>query len=134
MEQISKTSDMSTLTSCMNKLQGDGFTVNFKVEEKILKSLDSEKRYKPSQVHIVNFYRFEGPSDPDENAILYAIETDTGEKGMITDAYGAYADPHVSKFMKEVEDIEKKPVSGHTPVEVIPRDQEKPVEGNSTSP
>ena len=117
MEQNSQTSDMKTLTSCINKLESDGYTGNFKVEENRLVSLDSEKKFKPQQVHINNFYRFEGASDPDENSILYAIETDNGEKGTLTDAYGTYADPNVAKFIKEVEDIAKKPVSGNAPDE-----------------
>jgi len=116
MEQISKTEDMKTMTSCMNKLQSDGYTVNFKIEdEHELISLDSEKTYRPEQVHINNFYRFEGASDPDENSILYAIETNDGEKGMLTDAYGAYADLNVAKFIQEVENIGKKPVTGNAP-------------------
>lgn len=123
MEQVSKTEDMTSMTACMNKLQSDGYTNNFKVDERELVSLDTERKFKPEQVHINNFYRFEGPSDPDENSILYAIETDSGERGMLTDAYGAYADPNVSKFIKEVEDIAKKPVSGNTPVEEAPVDE-----------
>lgn len=36
-------------------------------------------------------YRFEGNTNPDDNAILYAIETARGEKGLLLDAYGVYA-------------------------------------------
>ena len=113
MEQNSQTSDMKTLTSVIHKLEADGYTTNFKVEENKLISLDSEKTFNPGQVHINSFYRFEGASDPDENSIVYAIETDNGEKGTLTDAYGTYADPNVGKFIKLVEDISKKPVSGN---------------------
>lgn len=113
MQQNSQTSDMKTLSSCIHKLETDGYTGNFKIEENKLISLDSEKKFKPEQVHINNFYRFEGASDPDENSILYAIETDNGEKGTLTDAYGTYADPNVGKFIKQVEDIAKKPVTGN---------------------
>ena len=109
MQTNSKTDNMQTLSECINKLVVDGYDVDFKIDEKgKLYSPRKEKSYPPEKVHIVNFFRFEGASDPDENAILYAIETDNGEKGTLTDAYGTYADPNVSKFIKMVEDISKK--------------------------
>jgi hypothetical protein len=110
MQQISTTEDMKTLSQCFNKLVRDGYEEDFKVNEKGLFSLRTEKTYRPDQVRIANFFRFEGASDPDENAILYAIETNDGVKGTLTDAYGTYADPRVSKFIQQVENISKKTV------------------------
>ena len=100
--------EMKTLASCLNKIVKDGYAQNFKVTEDGLQSLETEKIYRPEQVHIVNFFRFEGASDPSDSAILYVIETDDGEKGSLTDAYGMYADPNIDKFIKEVENISKK--------------------------
>jgi len=109
MQQNSSTEDMKTLSECSNKLVGDGYTENFKIDERgKLFSPTKKKTYPPEKVHIVNFFRFEGASDPDENSILYAITTDDGLKGTLTDAYGTYADPQVSKFIQQVEDITKK--------------------------
>ena len=100
--------EMKTLASCLNKITKDGYLENFKVTENGLQSLETEKIYKPDQIHIVNFFRFEGASDPSDSAILYVIETNDGAKGSLTDAYGMYADPNIDKFIKEVEDISKK--------------------------
>lgn len=58
-------------------------------------------------VQVVNFYRFEGDSDPADNTILYIIETSSNVKGTLVDAYGAYADEAVNKFMKAVEGVHK---------------------------
>ena len=66
------------------------------------------KIYTPEEIKVSNFYRFEGPSDPSENAILYVIDTADGKKGSLTDAYGAYANPEISEFMEKVTEIEKK--------------------------
>lgn len=107
-ETTSTEADMKTLSSCMNKLINDGFTEQFKVNDDGLESSGSGRVYTPKEVHVVNFFRFEGASDPDDNSILYAIQIDGGERGMLTDAYGTYADPRVGKFMQEVEDINKK--------------------------
>jgi hypothetical protein len=100
--------EMKTLGSCLNKVVKDGYTENFKITEQGLQSLETEKLYTPDQVHIVNFFRFEGASDPSDSAILYIIETTDGAKGTLTDAYGMYADPNIDKFIKEVENISKK--------------------------
>jgi hypothetical protein len=99
---------MKTLSSCLNSLLAAGFETQFKATKSGLKSLATEKLYQPGEVHITNFYRFEGESDPADNSILYAIETDSGEKGTLSDAYGAYSDAMISEFVKEVEEIEKR--------------------------
>jgi hypothetical protein len=99
---------LKSLAECMNTLQRDGFTENFMVKKMGLHALDSSKYYAPDEVKIINFYRFEGESDPADNAILYAIETNDGIRGLLSDAYGAYADQYISKFTADVEDIMKK--------------------------
>jgi hypothetical protein len=100
--------DMKTLASVLNKIVKDGYEENFKVTDKGLQSLETEKIYRPEEVNIVNFFRFEGASDPSDSAILYVIETTDGAKGSLTDAYGMYADPEIDKFVKDVETISKK--------------------------
>lgn len=100
--------DMKTLSSCVNHLTRQGYEAQFKVTKDGLKSLATEKVYRPDEVKIASFYRFEGDSDPADNSILYAIETGSGEKGTLSDAYGIYNDANVSAFIKEVEDCAKK--------------------------
>jgi hypothetical protein len=100
---------MKTLTSCTNKVKEDGYTEDFLVTKKGLTNYGESKTvYTPEQVSIVNFYRFEGASDPGDNTILYVIETDDGVKGTLVDGYGAYSDEEVSKFIAAVQAIEKK--------------------------
>jgi hypothetical protein len=108
MQTNSTTADMKTLASSINKLVLDGYTEDFNVTEQGLISRNTERKYRPEEVHIMNFFRFEGASDPADNSILYAIETSDGAKGTLTDAYGPYADPLTGKFMKQVEDITRK--------------------------
>lgn len=99
---------MTDMDKCMNFLEEKGYTDQFRVEKKHLVSLqEAKKKYKPKDVKAVNFYRFEGISDPDDMSILYAIETCDGTKGTLVDAYGRYSDEATSEFMQEV-DISKK--------------------------
>ena len=94
---------MKSLANCLNRMISDGYTEDFKVTEAGLEALKEHVNYEPAQVEVVNFFRFEGESDPDDNAILYVIETSDGKKGTLIDAYGIYNDPMVSGFMKNVE-------------------------------
>ncbi len=99
---------MKSLTSLTNKMVLNGYDDDFKISADGLKSLKTEKVYQPDQVNIINFFRFEGQSDPDENTIMYVIETSDGLKGTLIDAYGPYADRNLSEFMNNVESFQKK--------------------------
>ncbi len=101
---------MKSLSTCLNKVISDGFTEDFKVTEKGLEGLHNKKLYQSGDVQIVNFFRFEGTSNPDDEAVLYVIEANDGTKGTLIDAYNLYADPLVGEFIKNVENIQKKVV------------------------
>lgn len=101
---------MKSLATCLNHMVRDGYTEDFTVTEKGLESIHKHNNYKPDQIQVINFYRFEGESDPSDNAILYVIETNDGTKGTLVDAYGTYNDSRVTRFMQDVETIKKKTV------------------------
>lgn len=98
---------MKTLTECVNSLVKQGFSENFSVKEDLLIGAN-DITYSPDKVIITNFYRFEGPSDPADSAILYAIQTDDGKKGILVDAYGTSADDNVTEFVQKVTEMNKK--------------------------
>lgn len=102
--------ELKTLVQCTNTLKKYGFDKDFIVLEggKQMKAMDGDKLYTPEEVKIVNFYRFEGESDPGDMQILYAIETADGTKGTLSDAFGTYASRRVSEFIVNVHDIQKK--------------------------
>jgi len=117
--------EMSTLTSCTAALMKEGFTENFVATETGIEAPSNNKTYIPDEVKIVSFYRFEGESDPADNSILYAIETNDGIKGQLIDSYGSpYVSQRVGTFIREVEDIEKRR-HGATPETSEKKDAEK---------
>jgi len=103
--EASEKEHMQTLSSCLNNLLLVGFSTQFKAFPDGLLSLTNEKVYKPDQVQIVHFYRFEGESNPSDNAIVYAIETFDGEKGTLVNGYGPSSDSFVDDFMQKVDQI-----------------------------
>ena len=105
--EIFERKEMKTLTECINVITKRGYKTNFlALNDNKIKG-EREKPYKPYDVKITNFYRFEGDSDPGDSSILYVIETSDGDKGYLTNAYGPYADTKVSTFIDTVEEIEK---------------------------
>jgi hypothetical protein len=98
---------METLSELTNDAFSKGYTENFKVVTSGLSTADGSVVYNPQDIKISNFYRFEGFSDPQDNSILYLIETNDGKKGTLIDAYGPDADAKISSFIRQVEIIEK---------------------------
>lgn len=101
--------EMTTMSSLTNSLHAEGYTENFIMKQVGLEAPSTGKLFTPEEVKIASFYRFEGESDPADNAIVYAIETRDGIKGMLIDSYGGpYVSQKISKFIAEVEDITKR--------------------------
>lgn len=110
-EANDKVTEMNTLSMVLNKVVKNGYQESFTVTNRGMQpQSNAEKNYPPEEVHVINFYRFEGDTDPGDMSILYVIETSDGAKGTLIDAYGTYSDPKVNTFMQEVEDIQKKVV------------------------
>ena len=103
-----------SLVHIENKLNKDGYTQDFNVVDGRLLTIgnDSNKSYAADEVTIVDFYRFEGESNPDDTSILYVLETNDGVKGTISTAYGVYADTDTDDYLKQVEDLGKNLMKG----------------------
>lgn len=99
--------NMSTMTSILEVLAANGYSSQFKASGKVIISVATGNEYLPQDVRINHYYRFEGESNPDDSAIVYALETKAGERGTLIDSYGAYMDPEVSQFILKVEKIHK---------------------------
>ena len=93
---------MRTLSNAIEGLVGRGFTANFGVVGDRLRAFDSGKTFGAHELIIREFQRFEGVSDPDDMAIVYAIESADGTRGSLVDAFGTYASPTVSAFLRDV--------------------------------
>jgi hypothetical protein len=99
---------LKDLAACSQELKERGFKEDFRVDRDGLKTYSNDsKAYQPQDVKILNFYRFEGVSDPGDMTVLYVIETNDNVQGTLADGYGPYASEDVSKFIVAVEEIQK---------------------------
>jgi len=106
--------EMTSLTTVEKKLKSQGYTHDFSVQEDRLTTMDNDsaRTFNPEEVTIVDYFRFEGESNPDDASILYVIETADGTKGTISSAYGVYADQDVDQFILKVESLGKNLMKG----------------------
>lgn len=81
-----------TLSQALNDLQHRGFDHDFNLLENCIECKTKQSLYDPEQFNVLEVYRFEGMTNPDDNSVLYAIETEDGVRGTLVDAYGVYAD------------------------------------------
>lgn len=81
-----------TLSSAIEALKKKGFTEDFNLIENGLENKSKKQLFEAKTLNVVEVHRFEGYTNPDDSSVLYAIETATGEKGLLVDAYGAYSE------------------------------------------
>lgn len=95
--------NLKPMKEIMAELSAKGFNKNFRIEGNRLISNETRKTYASDEVQLVDFYRFEGDSNPGDSSILYALETASGEKGTLINNYGAGANLETDEFLQRIE-------------------------------
>jgi hypothetical protein len=91
-----------TVTEALEDLARRGFKANFEYLDGAFTAVDSGRSFKAEELTIIEHHRFEGASDPDDMAVLYAIESRDGVRGVVVDAFGVYANPALGEFLRKV--------------------------------
>ena len=81
----------SSLSVAIQNLQKEGYTEDFNLCNAGLEHKRKKSIHPAEELDVIKFYRFEGDSNPEDNVILYVIETSSGDKGLLVDAYGMYS-------------------------------------------
>ena len=108
MDNIKAKVHMSTTSDKILELLKKGFSKEFQINEKCELTYAKGENFSPHQVKIIEFFRFEGESDPDDESILYALETENGVKGILSHIYGrelSVENQLASEFMKKVRSL-----------------------------
>jgi hypothetical protein len=92
-----------TVTEAINDLRSRGFDVDFNIAFDKLLCVQNNMCLNPSEFEIVEIYRFEGETNPSDEDVVYAVESkDGGMKGVVTSAYGMYADSMSTEMIKKI--------------------------------
>lgn len=94
--------DYSTVSGTLEKLKKEGYVLDFNLKPDCLECKSPNITLYPADFVIDKFYRFEGASNPDDSAIVYAISSKDGSKGTLIDAYGVYADSLTTEMMEKL--------------------------------
>jgi hypothetical protein len=84
----------ATVTEALEKLRAQGYTTDFNLKENYLEF--AKGKFTPDEFEIKDVYRYEGNSDPGDEATVYAIESTSGVKGVLVTGYGISADSNLS--------------------------------------
>lgn len=94
--------DYGTLSEAINKLKiEEGYIFDFNMLDDHL-ALSENEKFKDSEFEVDKILRFEGMSNPDDNAILYAITTSNLKKGILIDGYGISGGQISKEMMKKL--------------------------------
>lgn len=92
----------TNMVDAIEGLKKRGYTANFEFLDQTFRDVESGRTFRADELTIVEHYRFEGASDPDDMSVVYAIESNDGLKGVIADAFGLYANADLGGFLERV--------------------------------
>ena len=93
---------MDTLTEVIKYLRKKNKIYDFDFIDDFIICKETGERFSPEDLKINRIYRFEGDSSADDMSILYYLESKSGTRGIITDAFGTYGNPEMENFLSFV--------------------------------
>ncbi|MBU7570569.1 MAG: hypothetical protein KAF41_07970, partial [Flavobacterium sp.] len=90
----------ATVLEAIKQLRDAGFMVDFNIEGNFLTANSSNDHI--DDFEIVEVYRYEGDSNPDEESTVYGIESKDGVKGILVTSYGMYIDDISEELLQKL--------------------------------
>ena len=85
--------NFGTVSQTINALKRQGYDLDFNIKQECLICHQTNTVLSPEDFEMDAVYRFEGESNPDDEAVVYAISSPKySVKGILVNAYGIYAD------------------------------------------
>ena len=96
---------MTTLSEITTKLKAEGYTEDFNLQAGCLQCQGNLLQVFPHEFVVDQHYRFEGLSDPGDEAVVYAISSAKYNlKGTLVNGYGIYSEPLADEMVKALSD------------------------------
>ncbi|CAN5442598.1 hypothetical protein BH11BAC5_BH11BAC5_47060 [soil metagenome] len=96
---------MTTLSEITNLLKERGYTIDFNLKENCLECGGNLLKIFPGEFMVDKHYRFEGPSDPGDEAIVYAISSPKYNlKGVLVNGYGISSESITDEMIKALDE------------------------------
>jgi hypothetical protein len=81
-----------TVSQAVKGLKERGFSIDFNLDHDCIVCHETPVKLKPEEFEITEVHRYEGHSDPGDEAVVYAIESKHGQKGILVNGFGISAD------------------------------------------
>lgn len=92
---------MTTVTEVLDNLKKEGYSVDFNLKDNCLVCNGNSLEIYPEDFIVDKHYRFEGITDPADEAVVYAISSKKhGLKGTLINGYGIYSNRLVDEMVK----------------------------------
>lgn len=85
----------TTVSEALNDLNEMGFTYDFNIHE-------NEIVTNPHQHEVKHIYRYEGDSDPSDEAVVYGIKSSSGKKGVFVAGFSANSDDEAARVLAKL--------------------------------
>lgn len=96
---------METLSEAIARLTAAGYTLDFRAETGGLRAVGTDCLHVPESLLVEEIVRFEGASDPQDSAALFALRCVThGVRGTYVVAYGPSMDPLDAEMVRRLGD------------------------------
>lgn len=96
---------MTTLSEVTNLLRERGYNVDFNMKENCLECGADLLKIFPGEFMVDKHYRFEGMSDPGDEAIVYAISSEKYKlKGLLVNGYGISSNDMTHEMIKALDE------------------------------
>lgn len=96
---------MTTLSEVTNLLRERGYTMDFNLKEDCLECNGNFLKLFPGDFVIDKVYRFEGTSDPADEAIVYAVSSEKFKmKGVLVNGYGISSDKMTNEMIAALDE------------------------------
>lgn len=90
----------ATITEAIEQLHEQGYTLDFNLQKD--KLVADGREYTAGDFEIADLYRYEGQSDPGDEATVYALASVSGLKGLLVSGYGISADSESEETIKHL--------------------------------
>jgi hypothetical protein len=89
-----------TVTEAIEQLKKQGYTLDLNLKENHF--VAGGQQYPADEFEIVDLYRYEGHSDPADEATVYALASASGIKGIFVSGYGISTDDESTETLKQL--------------------------------
>jgi len=93
-----------TVSEAVNGLRQRGYTIDFNTDNDLVVCHKTPVSLAPDEFEIAEFYRFEGDTDPADEAVVYAIESKHGHKGILVNGYGPNSNAMSDALVKKLKE------------------------------